>query len=372
MEKDKINIPFLRLELLHKPLEDNFIQVFSECLKSNQFILGTHVSNFEEEFAAFCGTKYAIGVASGVDALKIALLSLGIEKGDEVIVPAHTFIATWFAVSEIGAIPVPVDIDEHTMNIDCTLIESKITAKTKAIIPVHLYGLVVDMNKIKVIAQKYNLFIVEDFAQAHGSSFNNQKAGSIGHINATSFYPGKNLGALGDAGIITTNDITLAEKARMFRNNGSLEKYNHSTQGYNSRLDNIQAGFLSVKLSHLNNWNAERIRLANYYKIQLSSNVNIKFQQTDDKNAHTYHLLVIQCQERDQLASYLSQNGVSTIIHYPIPPHKQKAYKSMSRLSFPVCESIVNKILSLPLYPGLSLKEIDYICYLINHFYENE
>lgn len=366
-----MNIPFLRLEALHEPLEDAFIQVFSECVKSNQFILGTHVSKFEEEFAAFCGTTYAIGVASGVDALKIALLSLGVTKGDEVIVPAHTFIATWFAVSEIGAIPVPADIDEHTMNLDYALIESKITARTKAIIPVHLYGLMANMDEIEAIAQRHKLFIVEDFAQAHGSSFNGRKAGSVGHINATSFYPGKNLGALGDGGMITTNDLNLAKKARTLRNNGSMEKYVHSEQGYNSRLDNIQAGFLSVKLNHLDHWNGERISLANYYKTKLSSNSTISFQQANDQNIHTYHLFVIRCSKRDELAAYLSRNGVATIIHYPVPPYKQDAYQSMNRLSFPVCESTVNKILSLPLYPGLSLKEIDYICQLINHFYEN-
>lgn len=371
MENNKTNIPFLRLELLHQPLENAFIEVFSECLKKNQFILGPHVTKFEEEFAAFCGTNYAIGVASGLDALKISLLSLGINKGDEVIVPAHTFIATWFAVSDIGAIPVPVDIDEKTMNIDCTLIEDKITNKTKAIIPVHLYGLMVNMDEITALAKKHNLYIVEDFAQAHGSSFNGKKAGSIGHINATSFYPGKNLGALGDAGIITTNDQQLATKARLLRNNGSLEKYMHSEQGYNSRLDNIQAGFLSVKLNHLNNWNNERIQLAEYYKRKLASNLNITFQQTDESKVHTYHLLVIQCEKRDELASYLFQNGVETIIHYPVLPYKQEAYKSMNHLSFPACESAVNKILSLPLYPGLSTQEIDYICYLISHFNEN-
>lgn len=365
-----MNIPFLRLDILHEPLKDEFIHVFSECVKNNQFILGKDVSQFEEEFAAFCGTKYAIGVASGVDALKIALLSVGITKGDEVIVPAHTFIATWFAVSEIGAIPVPIDVDENTMNINCTLIEKKITARTKAIIPVHLYGLMANMDEIQAIAQRYDLFIIEDFAQAHGSSFRGKKAGSIGHINATSFYPGKNLGALGDAGIITTNNFTLAEKAKALRNNGSVEKYIHTVQGYNSRLDNIQAGFLSVKLKHLNQWNNERIQLAAYYKSKLSDKIPVTFQTVNPQQINTYHLLVIKCEKRNELTRHLSENGVTTIIHYPIPPHQQEAYNWMNNHSYPVCESLSDKILSLPLYPGLSTNEINYICNLINLFYE--
>lgn len=364
-------IPFLRLEELHKPLENEFIGVFSDCVKTNQFILGSNVTKFEDEFAAFCGTKYAVGVASGVDALKISLLSIGIAKGDEVIVPAHTFIATWFAVSEIGAIPIPVDVNESTMNIDFTLLESHITVKTKAIIAVHLYGLMANMNEIITIAEKYDLFIVEDFAQAHGSVYHGKIAGSIGNINGTSFYPSKNLGALGDGGMITTNDSFLAKKARAYRNNGSIEKYVHTILGFNSRLDNIQAGLLSLKLKHLNAWNRERVSLAKYYISKLEKNEYISFQEVTPENLHTYHLFVIKCERRDELVQFLAENGVSTSIHYPIPPHLQDAYSSMNTQSYPICENLSRKILSLPLYPHLSTIEIDYICELINQFYEN-
>ena len=366
-----MNIPFLRLEALHEPLTDKFIEVFTDCVKNNQFILGKHTKQFEQEFAAYCGTKYAIGVASGVDALKISLLSLGVKNGDEVIVPAHTFIATWFAVTDIGAIPVPVDVEEGSMNINCALIEAKITEKTKAIIPVHLYGLMADMDEIERIAQKHQLLIVEDFAQAHGAFFKGKKSGSIGHMNATSFYPGKSLGAMGDAGIITTNDADLAEKARALRNNGSAEKYIHLTHGYNSRLDNIQAGLLSVKLPYLDQWNDERIQLVNYYKSKIAQQIPVSFQEMGAHQINTYHLLVIKCEKRDELSNFLAKNDVSTIIHYPIPPHQQEAYHWLNNKVYPVCESLSNKVLSLPLYPGLLTTEIDYICNLINEFYES-
>jgi dTDP-4-amino-4,6-dideoxygalactose transaminase len=365
-----MKVPFQRLETIHLPLESDFINILTECIKSNQFILGQYVSKFEEEFAIYSGTKYAIGVASGVDALKISLLSLGIGVGDEVIVPAHTFIATWFAVSEIGAIPIPVDVEEESMNIDFRKIESQISIRTKAILPVHLYGMMANMDELEKIAKKHKLFLVEDFAQAHGSIWKGRKSGSIGHINASSFYPGKNLGAFGDAGIITTNDEKLAKIARTLRNNGSIKKNVHNLKGFNSRLDNIQAGFLLVKLKFLNQWNEERNLLVDYYKSKLMSINSISFQSDLLNEFNAIHLFVIKCQRRDELKSFLLDNGVETIIHYPIPPYKQVAYKYMNTLSFYNSENICNRILSLPLYPGLSKKEIDYVCDLIIRFFE--
>lgn len=364
-----MKVPFIDLNSLHAPLEKNFQDVLLNCLDTNQFILGDYVQQFEVEFAKYCGVQHAIGVASGADALKISLKVAGIGEGDEVIVPAHTFIATWFAVTEVGAIPVPVDIDMQTWLMDLSKIKAKISAKTKAIIPVHLYGSMVEMDELLAISKEHKLLVVEDFAQAHGSVFKGQKAGSFGLINATSFYPGKNLGALGDGGMITTNDDYLAELARTYRNTGSLKKYEHTVLGYNSRLDNLQAGFLLEKLNFLDVWNKERNQLASHYLSRLQECENLQFQQSDITIYHTYHLLVIKCERRDELLAFLKEHEIDVIIHYPTAPYAQEAYKDYLFDSYPITDLLLKRIISLPLFPGLSIKQIDYVCDKILEFY---
>ncbi len=365
-----MKVPFFNLDYIHKPHKQEFLNSISEIIDSNGYILGKDVNAFEESFSTFCNSKYAVGVGNGLDALKISLKTLKIEPGDEIIVPAHTFIATWLAVSELGAIPIPIDAYDNTMNINVGLIEEAITSKTKAIIPVHMYGQMSDMKAIMEIADKYNLYVVEDFAQSQGATFEDKIAGSWGHINGTSFYPGKNIGALGDGGCITTNDISLYKRAKMNRNYGSLIKYQHDIKGVNSRLDSIQASLLNIKLKYLNNWNNERIRLANLYFQKLKNISSIKFQTLNPLAKSVYHLFVIRIDHRDKLQNYLLDKGIGTIIHYPIPPHLQPAYADLKfkKGKYPVCEKISETVLSLPLYPGLKEEQIDYVCNSIIDF----
>lgn len=365
-----MKVPFFNLDYIHKPLKQGFLNSISEIIDGNGYILGKEVSEFEALFGSFCSTKYAIGVGNGLDALKISLKTLNIKSGDEVIVPAHTFIATWLAVSEVGAIPIPVDAYDDTMNINVELIEEAITLKTRAIMPVHMYGQMCDMKAVMDVANKYNLYVIEDFAQSQGATFEDKIAGSWGHINGTSFYPGKNIGALGDGGCITTNDISLFESAKMNRNYGSLIKYQHEIKGVNSRLDSIQASLLNIKLSHLNNWNNERIKLANLYYEKLKHINSIKFQTLHASAKSVYHLFVIRIDNRNELQKYLLEKEIGTIIHYPIPPHLQPAYSDLKHKkgAYPICEKISNSVLSLPLYPGLEETQIDYICESIIDF----
>jgi dTDP-4-amino-4,6-dideoxygalactose transaminase len=366
-----MNIPFFSLEAVHQPLKKQFLDAFSRIVDENSYILGKDVEQFESNFAAFCNTNFAIGVGNGLDALKISLKALGIGKGDEVIVPAHTYIATWLAVSEVGAVPVPVDALDDTMNINPALIAEKITAKTKAIIPVHMYGLPCNMDTIMKIANDHKLFVVEDFAQAQGATYKGQKVGSFGDINGTSFYPGKNIGALGDAGAIVTNNEELALKARKIRSYGSLIKYQHEYAGVNSRLDSLQAAFLDIKLKELYNWNAERVRLASLYSTSLKDVGDIKFQFQNSEAKLVYHLFVVRTAQRDKLQYYLNENGVGTIIHYPIPPHLQKAYDylKLQKGLLPIAENIAETTLSLPLFPGLKDVELTYVCDIIKKFF---
>ncbi len=306
--------------------------------------------------------------------MKVALKVLGIGMGDKVVVPAHTFSATWMAVTEVGATPVGCDVDEATYNISVVELMKFNDPTIKAVIPVHIYGLPCSMDEILQIAELKKWFVIEDNAQAQGALYKGQRTGSFGHVNATSFYPGKNLGALGDGGAITTNDKNYAQEAAQYANYGSAVKYEHDVLGVNSRLDSLQAAFLSIKLKQLDNWNKERQQIANRYKEHLKGVAHIQWQKVSDEYEHVYHLLTILTEQRSELQSYLQQQGVQTIIHYPIAPHLQKAFKYLGyhKGDFPLAERIAAQTLSLPIFIGITDKEIDYVSEQINYFFRKQ
>jgi dTDP-4-amino-4,6-dideoxygalactose transaminase len=366
----EMKIPFLSFESSNQQIKTDMLSSFENFFDSSWYILGQQVKQFEGEYASFNKVKYCIGVSNGLDALHIALKTLGIKAGDEVIVPSNTYIATALAVSYVGAKPVFVEPDINTYNVDPTKIESSITSKTKAIIPVHLYGQACEMEPIIAIAKKHNLFVIEDNAQSQGASYNGKLTGNWGNINGTSFYPGKNLGALGDAGAVTTNDAELARKASVLRNYGSEKKYYNEVIGYNMRLDECQAGFLSVKLKYLKEWTEQRHEIAGWYNEALK-NIDDLILPSVAKNAtHVYHLYVVRTIHRDNLQKYLSENGIGTLIHYPIPPHLQQAYQHLGfkKGDFPIAEKIADTCLSLPIWPGMEKEQIKIISSLIKKF----
>lgn len=346
----------------------------NKVLASGNFIKGTTLDKFEKEFAKFIGVKYCIGVASGTDALHLSLLALNIGKGDEVILPVNTFIATVYAILYTGAKPVFVDIKEQTYNIDVNAIENKLTKKTKVILPVHLYGQPAEMDKIINLSKKYNLAIIEDACQAHGAKYNGKLVGSIGDFASFSFYPAKNLGAYGDGGAITTNSAILAKRLQRLREYGAVNKYTYKEIGLNSRLDTLQAAILLVKLKHLNTWNKKRSALANYYTKKISQHlpfIKTPFINHDSTSAH--HLYVIRTSRRNQLAKYLLSKNIQVGIHYPLPLHLQKSlyFLNYKKGSFPVAESVCSEILSLPLYPELTQSEQDYTINSIINFFKH-
>jgi dTDP-4-amino-4,6-dideoxygalactose transaminase len=346
---------------MHKLIRSEIMQSFQDVYDANWFVMGKKLEAFEKEYAAFNDTKFSIGVSNGLDALHLALKALNVTKGDEVIVPSNTYIATALAASYVGATPVFVEPDQNTYNINPANIEAAITSKTKVIMPVHLYGQACDMDAIMTIAKKHNLFVVEDNAQAHGATFNGKITGSFGNANGTSFYPGKNLGALGDAGAVTTNDETIAKKIAMLRNYGSEKKYHNEEIGFNMRLDEVQAGFLSVKLKHLNEWTKQRKEIAKQYNEALKNVSDLVLPSVHANATHVYHLYVIKTKNRDGLQKHLSENGIGTLIHYPIPPHLQKAYQSLGlkKGSFPIAEELADNCLSLPIWPGMTLDQVN-------------
>jgi dTDP-4-amino-4,6-dideoxygalactose transaminase len=366
-----MKIPFLDFKYMHAPLKKDMIQAFEAFYDSNWFVLGHRVKQFEAEYAQFNQTKYAVGVSNGLDALHIALKTLNIGQGDEVIVPSNTYIATALAVSYVGATPIFVEPSIETYNIDPILIEAAITNKTKAIMPVHLYGQACEMDAIITIAEKYNLYIIEDNAQSQGATYNGKLTGSFGNINGTSFYPGKNLGALGDAGAITTNNDDLAKRASILRNYGSDKKYYNEVIGYNMRLDECQAAFLGIKLKQLYNWNLKRQEIAGWYFEGLKGNKDIVLPKIALGATHVYHLYIIRTNKRDELQKYLDENGIGTLIHYPIPPHLQQAYTNLgyNKGDFPIAEEIADTCLSLPIYPGITFENIAFIICKINEFF---
>ncbi|MDY4721983.1 MAG: DegT/DnrJ/EryC1/StrS family aminotransferase [Clostridium paraputrificum] len=361
-----MNIPFVSLYKMHNEIKAELKSKFNSVLESEMFIKGEEVERFEEDFAKFCGAKYAIGCGNGLDALVLILKAYNIGYGDEVIVPANTFIATALAVSYAGAKPVLVDCNEF-YNIDSKLIEKKISSKTKAIIAVHLYGQPADMDSINIIAKKHNLIVIEDAAQAHGATYKGKKVGILGDAAAFSLYPGKNLGALGDAGIVVTNNKIVADKIRKIGNYGSKEKYYHEYKGMNSRLDELQASFLRIKLRRLEDWNNERRRIAEKYKEKIK-NPYIVIPEIITNASSVWHLFVIRTERRDELKKYLESNGVGTNIHYPIPIHEQEAYKDLKieKGEYPMSEMYSREILSIPMWYGISDEEIDYICNILN------
>lgn len=364
-----MKIPFVSFENMHSEIEKELLNCFGMVLKNNLFISGNEDVKFEAAFAEYIGRDYAIGCGNGLDAIMLSLKALGITNGDEVIIPSNTFIATALAVSYTGAKPIFVEPRLDTYNIDTKLIEEKITKNTKAIIPVHLYGQPADMREIIEIAKRYNLYIVEDCAQAHGAVYAGAQIGSFGDLAAFSFYPGKNLGALGDAGAVVTDDKIIADKVRALGNYGSEIKYNHIYKGNNSRLDEIQAAFLRVKLNYLDKWNSDRRKTAARYLNEIK-NSQIILPVVIDGVEPVWHVFAIRCKERDRLERYLCEKGISTNKHYPIPLHMQKAYADLgfSKGAYPIAEEISATELSLPMYYGISDEQIQYVIDCLNQF----
>lgn len=365
----KLKVPFVSFLPMEHELNKELCTAFERVFGSSWYIGGKEDEFFEKNFASYIGTEYCIGCGNGLDSLMLSLKALGIGFGDEVIVPSNTYIATTLAVTYTGAIPIFVEPDINTFNINPLNIEEKITKKTKAIMPVHLYGQPCEMDSIMEIANKYNLFIVEDCAQAHGATYKNKKIGSFSNIAGFSFYPGKNLGALGDAGAVVTNNKKFAEKVRALGNYGSDYKYHHIYQGHNSRLDELQAAFLNVKLSHLDRMNKDRQRIAQRYLLEIK-NPLIILPKVIDYVEHVWHIFSIRSPKRDQLEKYLNDNEIGTNKHYPIPIHLQKAYANLGfkKGDFPIAEEISNTQLSLPIYYGMKDEQITYIIEKINSF----
>ena len=368
-------IPFLDLKSINTQYRAELIEACTRVIDSGWYISGNELEKFEQNFASYCGTNFAIGVANGLDALILTLRAwkeLGkLEDGDEVIVPSNTYIASILAITANNLVPILVEPDINTYNIDPEKVEAAITTKTKVILPVHLYGQLADMPAIMQIAKKYNLLVLEDSAQSHGATINGKKAGNWGDASGFSFYPGKNLGALGDAGAITTNDEELAQMLCALRNYGSHEKYKNLVPGVNSRLDEIQAAMLDVKLKFLDIETQHRRKIANLYLTKVKNpliklplnNIN-----AEEYQQHVWHLFVIRTEHREALQQHLTENGVQTLIHYPIPPHKQQAYKEWNHLSYPISEKIHSEVLSLPIGPTLNLDDVEKVIQLCNTF----
>lgn len=357
-----MKVPFLDLKKQHEVIQDEVAVVLNDVIKNTAFAGGPFVAQFETEFAEFCGSEYAVGVGSGTESLWLALLALGIGKDDEVITVPNTFIATAEAISFCGARPVFIDVDEKTFNMDPSLIEGAITPKTKAIIPVHLFGQMADMDPIMEIARKHGLYVVEDAAQSHGAEYKGKKAGSIGDAGCFSFYPGKNLGAYGEAGAVVTGDAEVDRKVKMLRDHGQRKKYDHALIGWNSRMDGFQGAVLSVKLKHLSWWNRRRAENAKMYGDLLSDVKGVTLPEVGVHNTHIYHIYAIRVKNRDFLLKALAEKEIYCGIHYPVPIHLQDAYGflGLAKGSFPVAEKICGELISLPMFPELSEDQIRY------------
>lgn len=366
-----MKIPFLSFESVNKKIKEEILLSFEHFFDNAWYVLGDQIKNFEKEYALFNQVKNCVGVSNGLDALHIALNTLDIGEGDEVIVPSNTYIATALAVSHVRATPVFVEPDILTYNMDPAKIEAAITSKTKAIMPVHLYGQACEMEPIMAIAKRHRLFIVEDNAQAHFAAYKEKLTGSWGNINGTSFYPGKNLGAFGEAGAITTDNAELAEKAMALRNYGSQKKYYNEVIGHNMRLDECQAGFLSIKLKYLKEWTEQRQEIAGWYHETLKNINGLILPSVAEKATHVYHIYLIRTQRRDELQKYLFEHDIGTVIHYPVPPHLQKAYQflGLKKGDFPIAEKIADTSLSLPIWPGMSQSQVSYITQTIKRFF---
>lgn len=370
-----MSVPFLDLQAPYFELRDELDCAYRRVMESGRYILGAECESFEGEFAAYCGVEHCVGVANGLDALHLILRAIGIGPGDQVIVPANTYIATWLAVTHAGATPVPVEPDPRTYNLDPRRIQAAITSRTRAIMPVHLYGQPADMDAINEIAKSYNLRVIEDAAQAHGALYKEKRVGSLGAAAGFSFYPGKNLGALGDGGAVVTNDQNLADRVRVLSNYGSRLKYCHEVQGFNSRLDELQAALLRVKLKRLDKWNERRRQVADYYVQNLMDTPGLLLPYVPHSVEPVWHLFVIRHASRTELQEHLSAEGVGTLIHYPLPPYSQKAYAGLSCPpgNFPITTRMADEVLSLPMGPHLSIeKAANVTSYILSYVSKQE
>lgn len=361
-----MNIPFSTFSHMHGQIANELQQSFHDVLSKGWFINGNQVKEFEKEFAKYCNSEHCIGCGNGLDALFLILKALDIQQGDEIIVPSNTFIATALAASYLRAKTILVEPNDNYV-IDPTLIENAITDKTKVIMAVHLYGQAADMDAILEIAKRNNLFVIEDCAQAHGATYKGRRVGSLGDAAGFSFYPGKNLGALGDAGAVVTNNQELADKVRALTNYGSNVKYKHIYKGNNSRLDELQAAFLRVKLKKLDQWTSERQAICNRYLKEIT-NPKVVLPKISKDNQHVWHLFVVRVKDRDDFQLYLQDNNIETVIHYPLPLHKQKAYEELNELTLPIAEQYSKEVLSLPVFIGMSQEQISYVIEIINKY----
>jgi dTDP-4-amino-4,6-dideoxygalactose transaminase len=362
-----VEVPFLDLKAQYRAYQPELAIALNRVLWSGRYILGSEVESLEREFAAEVGVRHCIGVSTGLDALMLILRGLEIGTGHEVIVPAHTFIATWLAVSHTGAVPVPVDVDSATFNIRPEGIEKRITTKTRAIIAVHLYGQPADMDALSRIARQYGLALIEDAAQAHGAAYHGKPVGSLGTAAAFSFYPVKNLGAFGDGGAVATSSRKLAETVRLLRNYGSRKKYVHLVQGYNARLDELQAALLRVRLRHLSEQNDHRSSIAKRYREGIK-NRHVVLPTVSEQVKHAWHLFVLRCRHRSSFIRHLERSGVETLIHYPLPPHRQQAYAMFRTALLPVTERLSREVVSIPIDPCMSSRAIKIVVEAINAF----
>lgn len=367
-----MTIPFLSFAPQHGPIRAEVLAAIADVYDRQWYVLGEQVSAFEAEYSAFNDVAHTVGVANGLDALHLGLEALGVQPGDEVIVPSNTYIATWLAVSFVGGVPVPVEPNPQTYNLDPASLEAAITPRTKGIVPVHLYGQACEMGPILAIAQRHGLWVMEDNAQAQGAAWEGRRTGSFGQVNGTSFYPGKNLGALGDAGAVTTNDEALAARLRTLRNYGSQQKYYNEVIGHNSRLDELQAAVLRVKLPQLAAWTAQRQQVASLYNEHLAGLADLVLPTVAAGATHVYHLYVVRSSRRDALQRHLTAQGIGTLIHYPVPPHMQQAYEPLQQPagSFPIAEQLAATCLSLPMWPGMTESHVATVAAAIRSFYQ--
>jgi dTDP-4-amino-4,6-dideoxygalactose transaminase len=364
-----MKVPFADLTRIHTPIKTKLDKAWNTVLEANNYILGEPLNQFEDAFASYSGSKFGIGVANGTDALQLALIALGLQKGDEVILPSHTFISTALAVSYAGATPVFAEIEEDSYLIDSNKIEEKITKKTKAILPVCLYGQPANMDDIQKLAKKHNLTVLVDDCQAHGALYKGKPMGSFGDAQAYSFYPGKNLGGFGDGGLLTTNNSKIEKNVRLLRNIGRTGWYEHPLKGYNSRLDTLQANILLTKLEFLDKWNTERQKAAAIYQ-KLLKDMPIILPIPKEDRSHVYHLYVIRTKKRKQFIEHMLKHDVHVSIHYPIPIHIQKAYSELKSTSLPITEKVAKEVVSLPIFPGITLKEQEYVAQTIKTFFK--
>jgi dTDP-4-amino-4,6-dideoxygalactose transaminase len=366
-----MKVPFVSFSGMHNPIKSDMLSAFEKVYDSHWYINGTNVDSFEKAYAKFNNVEQCVGVSNGLDALHLALLAAGIQKGDEVLVPSNTYIATVLAITYVGATPIFVEPDEKTYNINPANLANALSSKTKAIMPVHLYGQSCQMTEIVQFATEHNLIVIEDNAQSQGATYNNRLTGTWGFINGTSFYPGKNLGALGDAGAITTNDKQAADKIRSLRNYGSAKKYHNELIGFNMRLDELQAALLEVKLQYIHQWSASRQEIAGWYFEELENCKEIILPYTHPNATNVYHCFVIRTERRDELQNFLNEQEIGTLIHYPIPPHLQKAFVHLGHQQgdFPIAEQLANTMLSLPVWPGLTKQQVQQVCNVIKKFF---